>query len=202
MVIQYREAKASDAKRIALLHATSWQYAYRGVLSDEFLDNDVVENRRVHWQDRFKTPEKNQFVLLAEEGECIKGFFSVIGEADERWGALLDNIHVLPEIRGQGLGTQLMNKAGTWVQSKFPQSSLHLWVFEANYPARRFYERLGATKEHREVGEVTGGGTAPVLRYVWESIEPLLEYSPKENKDRHGNNPRIHRCSPEYSCFP
>ena len=185
MVIQYREAKASDAERIALLHAKSWQYAYRGVLSDEFLDNDVIENRCVHWQGRLKSPEKNQFVLLAEEGECIKGFFCVIGEADARWGALLDNIHILPEIKRQGLGTQLMDKASRWVQSHFPQSGLHLWVFEANYPARRFYERLGATKEHREVGEVTGGGTAPVLRYVWESIEPLLKLVKETHKRPH-----------------
>jgi GNAT superfamily N-acetyltransferase len=185
MVIQYREAKASDAERIALLHAESWQCTYRDVLRDEFLDNDVAENRRVHWQERFKNPEKNQFVLLAEEGECMKGFLSVIGEADAQWGALLDNIHVCTEIKGQGLGTVLMHKAGTWVQSNFPHSGLHLWVFEANYPARRFYERLGATKEHREVGEVAGGGMAPVLRYVWESIEPLLKLVKEKLKHPH-----------------
>ena len=185
MGIQYREAKASDAERIALLHAKSWQCTYRGVLCDEFLDNDVVENRLVHWQQRLKNPEKNQFVLLAEEGEFIKGFLCVIGEADLQWGALLDNVHVRPEIKGQGLGTKFMHKASTWVQSNFPQSGLHLWVFEANYPARRFYERLGATKEHREVGEVTGGGTAPVLRYVWASIVPLLELNKKMHEHPH-----------------
>jgi len=185
MGIQYREAGASDAERIALLHAKSWQCTYRGVLCDEFLDNDVVENRLVHWQERLKSPEKNQFVLLAEEGEYIKGFLCVIGEADAQWGALLDNVHVRPELKGQGLGTEFMHKAGTWVQSNFPQSGLHLWVFEANYPARRFYERLGATKEHREVGEVTGGGMAPVLRYVWASIAPLLELDKKTHKHPH-----------------
>ena len=185
MRMQYREARASDADRIALLHAKSWQCTYRGVLRDEFLDSDVFKNRLVHWQERLKNPEKNQFVLLAEEGECIKGFLCVIGEADVQWGALLDNLHVRPEIKGQGLGTVLMHKAGTWVQSKFPHSGLHLWVFEVNYPARRFYERLGATKEHREVGEVTGGGTAPVLRYVWASIVPLLELNKKTHEHPH-----------------
>jgi GNAT superfamily N-acetyltransferase len=185
MRIQYREAEASDAERIALLHAKSWQCTYRGVLCDEFLDSDVVQNRLVHWQQRLINPEKNQFVLLVEEGEYVKGFLCVIGEADAQWGALLDNVHVRPEMKGQGLGTELMHKAGEWVQANFPQSGLHLWVFEANYPARRFYERLGATKEHREVGEVTGGGTAPVLRYVWASIAPLLELDKKTYKRPH-----------------
>jgi GNAT superfamily N-acetyltransferase len=175
MHMQYREAKASDAERIALLHAKSWQSTYRGVLCDEFLDNDVIQNRLEHWQQRLTSPEKNQFVLLAEQGELPQGFVCVLGKADEQWGALLDNLHVHPEMKGQGLGTELMHKAGTWIKENFPQSGLHLWVFEANYRARRFYERLGAIKEHREVGEVTGGGTAPVFRYVWASVEPLLK---------------------------
>jgi GNAT superfamily N-acetyltransferase len=175
MRMQYREARASDAERIALLHAKSWQYTYRGVLCDEFLDSDVVQNRLVHWQQRLKSPEKNQFVLLAEEGEFTQGFVCVFGKADGQWGALLDNLHVRPEMKGQGLGTELMHKAGAWIQANFPQSGLHLWVFEANYPARRFYERLGATNQGREVGEVQGGGTVTSLRYVWASVEPLLE---------------------------
>jgi len=68
-----------------------------------------------------------------------------------------------------------MYEAGAWVQANFPQPGLHLWVFEANYPARRFYERLGATNKGREVGKVLGGGTATSLRYVLASVEPLLE---------------------------
>jgi len=174
--MQYREARVSDAERIALLHAKSWQCTYRGVLCDEFLDSDVVQNRLVHWQQRLKSPEKNQFVLLAEEGEFTQSFVCVFGKADAQWGALLDNLHVRLEMKGRGLGSELMNKAGIWVQAHFPQSGLHLWVFEANYPARRFYERLGATNQGREVGEVLGGGTVTSLRYVWASVEPLLEF--------------------------
>ena len=98
----------------------------------------------------------------------------VIGKADAQWGTLLDNLHVHPEIKGHCIGTVLMYKACAWVQANFPQSGLHLWVFEANYPARRFYERLGATNQHREIVEIAGGGTAPALRYVWGSIEQLV----------------------------
>jgi GNAT superfamily N-acetyltransferase len=175
MHMQYLEARASDAERIALLHAKSWQCTYRGVLCDEFLDSDVVQNRLVHWQQRLKSPEKNQFVLLAEEGKFTQGFVCIFGKADAQWGALLDNLHVRPEMKRQGLGTELMHKAGAWVQANFPQSGMHLWVFEANYPARRFYERLGATSQYREVLKVPGGGIVASLRYVWASVEPLLE---------------------------
>ena len=169
--MHYREARAIDVERIALLHAKSWQCTYRGILHDEFLDNDAVQNRCVHWKHRLASPNLHQFVLLAEEGDMTQGFVCVIANADAQWGALLDNLHVRPEMKGMGIGTELLYKAGAWVQANFQESGLHLWVFEANYPARRFYERLGATNHHREIGEVTGGGTAPVLRYVWASVE-------------------------------
>ena len=172
--MQYREARASDAGRIALLHAKSWQCTYRGILRNEFLDNDAAENRRVHWQHRLASLDRNQFVLLAEEGEFTQGFVCVIANVDDEWGALLDNLHVRPELKGHGIGTELICKAGSWVQANFPESGLHLWVFEANYQARRFYERLGAINQHREIGEVTGGGTAPSLRYVWRSVDQLV----------------------------
>ncbi len=173
--MQYREALTSDAEQIALLQAESWRYTYRGILRDEFLDNDVVNNRRVYWQQRLMLPAQNQFVLLAEEGELTQGFICISGKADAQWGALLDNLHVRPEMKGRGLGTELMHKAGTWVKAHFPGSGLHLWVFEANYTARRFYEQLGATNQGRVVEEVPGGGVVTSLRYVWPSVEPLLE---------------------------
>jgi len=175
MDMQYREARASDAESIALLHAESWQFTYRGIMRDEFLKNNAVQNRCVHWKYRLTSTDLNQFVLLAEEGEFTQGFVCVIAKADAQWGALLDNLHVRPDMKGHGIGTALIYKAGKWVQANFPQSGLHLWVFEANHPARRFYERLGATNQQREIGEVTGGGTAPVLHYVWTSVEQLVE---------------------------
>ena len=68
-----------------------------------------------------------------------------------------------------------MHKAGAWVKAHFPGWGLHLWVFEANYPARRFYEQLGATNQGWVVEEVPGGDAVTSLRYVWPSVEPLLE---------------------------
>ena len=41
----YRIATANDIEAIANLHALSWQNSYRGMLSDDYLDNHVLADR-------------------------------------------------------------------------------------------------------------------------------------------------------------
>ena len=46
-----RAAGMADAVAIAQLHTRSWQTAYRGILSDDFLQGPLPENRRVLWHE-------------------------------------------------------------------------------------------------------------------------------------------------------
>lgn len=57
MSTQYREAEATDADKIATLHAESWKRAYRGHLSDAYLDGPIEDERRSVWQARFATEQ-------------------------------------------------------------------------------------------------------------------------------------------------
>jgi GNAT superfamily N-acetyltransferase len=49
----------------------------------------------------------------------------------------VDQLYVLPEAQGRGLGTALVQVA----QNAFDR--LQLWTFQRNLPARRFYEARG-----------------------------------------------------------
>jgi GNAT superfamily N-acetyltransferase len=49
----------------------------------------------------------------------------------------IDQLYVLPEAQGRGLGTALLQVA----QNAFDR--LQLWTFQRNAPARRFYEARG-----------------------------------------------------------
>jgi GNAT superfamily N-acetyltransferase len=49
----------------------------------------------------------------------------------------IDQLYVLPEAQGRGLGTALLQVA----QNAFDR--LQLWTFQRNVPARRFYEARG-----------------------------------------------------------
>jgi GNAT superfamily N-acetyltransferase len=49
----------------------------------------------------------------------------------------IDHLYVLPTAQGRGIGTQLLQVA----QSSFDR--LHLWTFQRNVRARRFYQARG-----------------------------------------------------------
>ena len=46
-----RDSAAGDALDVARLHSESWQTAYRGILTDRYLDEIVPEEHRLRWRD-------------------------------------------------------------------------------------------------------------------------------------------------------
>lgn len=169
-----RLAGTADAEAIAQLHATSWQTAYRGILQAEFLAGPVFGNRLDLWRGRLVNPHPpDQLVVVDLHEGQIQGFACAFFAADPDWGALLDNLHVMPNLKGRGLGRQLMAEIARRVLQHDPDSRLHLWAFEANHEARRFYERLGG-EANAEVNEIAPDG-APVnaVRYCWSDLSGL-----------------------------
>jgi GNAT superfamily N-acetyltransferase len=173
--MDFRPAIASDSVRIASLHTKSWRSSYRGILPDVYLDGEIAEERERHWRTRLLAPASDRrYVLLAETKTELVGFVCVFLDEEPAWGACLDNLHVSPELRGQGLGRRLFAKATRWVLEKEPASPIHLWVFEANQPAQRFYERFEGEVVEREMKELPGRAKVSSLRYVWRDPRILL----------------------------
>jgi len=102
------------------------------------------------------------------------GFVFLRGAGDTVWGTLLDNIHVLPGLRGKGLGRVLVAAAARETMHRHPSERIHLWVFEQNVHARRFYSRLGGQDVERAVIEAPGGGSIAEWRVFWNNPEQLL----------------------------
>lgn len=170
-----RPATIADAPGIARLHAESWRSAYRGVLSDAYLDGEVVAERISVWEKRFRNPAANQHVALAEIDGVMAGFVCAYGADDAEWGSLLENLHVSQEHQRTGIGARLMAHAAAWCAQRHPGSGMYLWVLAPNLAAQRFYRRLGAVEVGRDVWSPPGGGAVSKLRYAWRSLEPLLK---------------------------
>ncbi len=180
-------ATADDAPAIATLHATSWRLAYRGMLPDRYLDEEVFEDRSQFWAERFSAPAPERRLILKaislrttsqdarmtwpdrpmSAPSTLDGFVCVLLDVDPRWGARLDNLHVRPQLRGTGIGHALFNAARAWIASVAPLQSMHLWVVEANQDARRFYDRQGGTVVEHTARHVARGLSVPELRYHW-----------------------------------
>lgn len=166
-----RRAVAMDEAAIARLHADSWRTAYRGILRDDFLDETVVANRRELWRTRFsEIGREDQLILVSEERGEIQAFACAFLDADPEWGTLLDNLHVIPGLKGKGLGRQLMAAVAENVRQHADHSLLHLWVYEQNTQARGFYERLGGVITDSVAEEAPDGSRVNALRYAWREL--------------------------------
>lgn len=166
MDCRIRFAKPEDADAIAELHAASWRSAYRGMLSDAYLDGGVLEERRDLWRRRLQTePGLDQGVLVAEEDGSLVGFICIFLEAEPGQGPLLDNLHVRPDRKGGGLGQRLIREGIAWMRTRGTFERWHLWVLEANLPTRLVYEHLGWEAVERVIHAGPDGTRIPVWRY-------------------------------------
>ena len=93
-------------------------------------------------------------VWVAESDGRLLGFMTLEGE-------LVDHMYVHPSAQGRGTGASLLDVAKTRRPRGF-----HLWVFQKNEGARRFYERHGLS-----LVELTDGQgnmeREPDARYEW-----------------------------------
>ena len=173
-MIQYREATKEDINTIAQIHAKSWQRHYRGILSDQYLDTEVLNDRLSVWQKRFGQLNPKQHIIIAETNRDTCGFACTYLDHDLEWGALLDNLHVLSEFQGKGIGKALIKQSAEWVTKQNPDSTFYLWVWEQNEAAKGFYQKLKAECHSPIPHEAPGGGIANVVRCVWRDLGLLI----------------------------
>ena len=175
--VRFRLASVSDAEAVAALHADSWRRHYRGAFSDAFLDGDVHADRLAVWTARLAGPDRPSHTIVSESGERLVGFAHTIFDDDPRWGALLDNLHVVPGEKRRGIGSRLMTLTGRAVIER--GTGLYLWVLEQNADARAFYESRGGrcveralvTPPDGDAGRLNGSPAA--LRYAWADLRGL-----------------------------
>jgi GNAT superfamily N-acetyltransferase len=178
-IIELRSAQPQDAAAIAALHALSWRRAYRGILRDQFLDGPVFANRLELWRARLADSEActRQQTWIAHERGAIQGFACVIPDVDPTWGALLDNLHVVPASHGRGLGRLLLSTAAKWLLQRSPHSLMPLWVYDQNLAARRFYERCGAAMLDTQTELAPDGCAVTAVRYGVADVRRLAAHT-------------------------
>ncbi len=157
------------ARLIAPLHAASWKSAYRGILSDHYLDYVVDGDRLAHWLRYIKalSAGDGEIYLATLAGEPV-GFLCIesqdVDEANVR-GAYVNNLHVLPHIKGQGIGSALLKHGARWAKTR-GHGQMYLFVYEDNADARRFYQEQGWRVVERLMSELPDGSLAAELRMV------------------------------------
>jgi ribosomal protein S18 acetylase RimI-like enzyme len=172
--IVIRPATEADAATIAAIHTASWRDAYAHILAPEYLSGGIEEDRHAVWSQRLSdnAPAKLVNVAVDATGQA-QGFVCGYCDDDPVWGSLVDNLHVLPQLRGQRIGEQLLRAAATQLSERSSSQGLHLWVFEANVAALRFYRRLGGQVVERDISENPAASGKAVLRVHWPTLAQI-----------------------------
>lgn len=169
--LRFRSATPADAEAVAALHAESWRRHYRGAYSDAFLDGDVETERLQAWTERLRQPEAGTYTVLAEDDTGLVAFAHTVFGADQRWGALLDNLHVSHRHKRLRVGSRLLRLTARAVLER--GTGLYLWVLEQNLDAQAFYTARGGALVERAPTDPPGGipgrlnGSPIKLRCAW-----------------------------------
>jgi GNAT superfamily N-acetyltransferase len=135
-----RPAEPKDRLAVARVHVRSWQVAYRGLLSDQYLDNLRPEDRAAKYDFGSGDPLKPQ-TILSTKGDEVVGFATVSysRDADLPDHGELSALYVDPLLWGRGYGVALMN-AARMQMSRMGLNKALLWLLVGNKRAARFYE--------------------------------------------------------------
>ncbi|MEU8226796.1 GNAT family N-acetyltransferase [Kribbella sp. NPDC048915] len=164
----FRIAGADDAAAVAELHGDSWRRHYRGAYADPFLDDEVPEYLAALWAKRLAVREGTVTTVAEYDGQLV-GLSHIVFDADPKYGALVDNLHVRAPLKRQGIGTRLLALTAEHVRG----TGLYLWVLEQNTAAQAFYEARGGIRGDSQHVPPPGGqprrlnGQPVCLRYYW-----------------------------------
>ncbi len=145
--IQIRDAQEGDAPAVAdiLRNATRAAYQFMAWPHTDKDFDDFVDNSMSRW-DRVRVACRDDGSIVAFM--CLEG-------------RLIDQLFVQPDHQKQGIGGRLIDDA----KSICPKG-LSIFTFQANKPARAFYERHGFRAVAFGVSEAEG---EPDVTYVWAS---------------------------------
>ena len=159
-----RRASLADAPVLADIHARSRAATYRGLLSDDYLDVRMPAEMPACWQARMGELEAGAGAawLAERDGAAIAFVCAVVPDAEA--SVLVDNLHALPDRKGGGAGTLLLDAAAAWARAR-GAVRMHLLVIEGNAGAIGFYEHRG-WKLAARIDDEMGGQPIVGLKYV------------------------------------
>ncbi len=178
-----RKATISDVSGLAKVHVDTWKTAYKGIISD-----NLLQNLSYKWSENLFLPLLNKqndeatcFVAEHPAGHII-GF--AIGGLErsknpnyegELWG-----IYVSTEHQRKGVGKLLVLAVVTKILGLHINSML-VWVLKDN-PYRAFYESLGGKYVGEKPTQI-GQEELVEVAYGWSDLNELFELL-KRKKER------------------
>jgi ribosomal protein S18 acetylase RimI-like enzyme len=166
-----RPAVPNDGAAIARVHVATWRSAYRGLLSDAFLDSLSEPAYADRWRRSVADPGLHAYV--AEADGSVVGFASGGREraGEPGFGGELYALYVLEEAQRHGHGRELVRAIVDRLRD-MGLTDMVIWVLRDNARARRFYEKLGGVYV-REQPITIGSELLQEVAYGWRSLDDV-----------------------------
>jgi len=140
----------------------AWQWAYRGLIDDDYLDHlsDKLDQRIASYQVQIPNlPPQNRWWVAEQDGHIVG--FAMTGLSRDSdvppSTAEVFAIYLAQQVAGKGVGRTLFARAIDELRNQGYDQAV-LWVLEGNTRARRFYEAAGWTPDGARKTEGRPGG--------------------------------------------
>lgn len=132
-----RAASANDLAAIIRIFLACWQESYAGLLPESTRTTMSQARAMALWTSAI---DSGQAVDVAVHGSTVVGVIRYVARPDAV--GIVESLYVDPASQGSGAGRVLLTHAVDQL-TRLGMTSARLWVFAANIPARKFYERMG-----------------------------------------------------------
>lgn len=161
-----RPALNSDLPDIARLHEANWRRDYAGFLAEVVLGKALTDDMTGLWSDGVLATRR---AFVARNGDALLGFAAMLDEGPDGC-VFLDNLHVAPTARAQGVGRALMSAVAVLAVP----GALSLEVLSDNTTARTIYRRWGG-QETAEFDDDILGYPVRSLTVYWPDTVRLVD---------------------------
>ncbi len=175
----FRRAGPDDVEAVARVHFEAAPQAYRDVLPDGATVGMTYQRRLALWGGLLASPGDMPRVELAvdprsaDPDEVVAfAWWRKAKDSEVAFGGEIHALYVLPKSQRQGFGRRLMAHTARRMAATGLERC-HLWVFEENQAARRFYEGLGGRLFDRG-WEALGERRVALVAYAWDPIDRLM----------------------------
>ncbi len=138
-----RKATLNDSTRIAEIDVTSSRYAYKSIVSEKFLYEDLSVEKRIPVYEKWISQNRFDLYVYEEpETGVIKGMMGIgICEDDDKKDAFeLHFLYVDPAYMRMGVGYEMLRFYEQMGKDKGCREYV-IWVLEDNEIGKSFYEK-------------------------------------------------------------
>lgn len=140
LVIDIRPARLSDAGALGDVHHAAWREAYQGIIPSLVLQRMMARRGATWWNDAIR----KRAIQVLEVGGAVVGYaaYGRSHDPQRRNAAEIQELYLLPEYQGIGLGGRLFSAVRATIGSK-GYSRVMVRALADNGRAIEFYERRG-----------------------------------------------------------